>query len=194
MSLRPPFPPQNPPRKTFDKRLQPPKLANSPPPESLLRTLSPPSPAKVYREGVDSAAFNTIAAEIASRYRPASVPFSLPNFFTTYRIFTMKTFSAKAHEVDRKWWIIDADGQILGDVAVEAARLLRGKHKPIFTPHCDTGDFVVVINADKVRLSGNKEEQKIYTRFSGWVGGQKSETPRNVREGKPQEHRGRHVH
>lgn len=96
----------------------------------------------------------------------------------------MKTFSAKAHEVDRKWWIIDAEGQILGDVAVEAARLLRGKHKPIFTPHCDTGDFVVVINAEKVRLSGNKEEQKIYSRFSGWVGGQKSETPRNVRESK----------
>jgi len=96
----------------------------------------------------------------------------------------MKTFSAKAEQVDRKWWVIDAKDKILGDVAVEAARLLRGKHKPIFTPHVDTGDFVVVINADKVRLSGKKESQKIYTRFSGYVGGQHVQTPRQIRAGK----------
>jgi len=98
----------------------------------------------------------------------------------------MKTFSAKAEDIDRKWWIIDAKDKILGDVAVEAARLLRGKHKPIFTSHVDTGDFVVVINAEKVRLSGNKEDQKLYTRYSGWVGGQKIETPRNVRASHPE--------
>ncbi len=97
----------------------------------------------------------------------------------------MKTFSAKPHEVERKWYVIDAKGKVLGQVAVEAARLLRGKHKPIFTSHVDTGDFVVVINADQVVLTGSKENAKIYTRFSGYVGGQKVETPRIVRERRP---------
>jgi large subunit ribosomal protein L13 len=97
----------------------------------------------------------------------------------------MKTFSAKPHEVERKWHVIDAKGKVLGQVAVEAARLLRGKHKPIFTSHVDTGDFVIVINADQVVLTGAKENQKIYTRFSGYVGGQKVETPRIVRERRP---------
>lgn len=97
----------------------------------------------------------------------------------------MKTFSAKPHEVERKWYVIDAKGKVLGQVAVEAARLLRGKHKPIVTNHVDTGDFVVVINADQVVLSGTKENSKIYTRFSGYVGGQKVETPRIVRERRP---------
>ncbi len=97
----------------------------------------------------------------------------------------MKTFSAKPHEVVRNWYVIDAKDKILGQVAVEAARLLRGKHKPIFTSHVDTGDFVIVINADQVRFSGTKEIDKIYTRFSGYVGGQKVETPRMVRERRP---------
>lgn len=97
----------------------------------------------------------------------------------------MKTFSAKPHEVERKWHVIDAKDKVLGQVAVEAARLLRGKHKPIFTTHIDTGDFVVVINADKVVLTGSKETSKIYTRFSGYVGGKKVETPRMVRERRP---------
>ena len=88
----------------------------------------------------------------------------------------MRTFSAKANEVERKWWIIDAKDQILGRVAVKAANLLRGKEKAIFTPHVDTGDFVIVINADKVRVTGKKETQKTYTSFSGYVGGHKSET------------------
>jgi large subunit ribosomal protein L13 len=96
----------------------------------------------------------------------------------------MKTFSAKASEVDRKWWLIDAKDQILGRVAVKAAKLLRGKEKTIFTPHVDTGDFVIVINAEKVRVSGKKEEQKTFMSFSGYVGGHKSE---NVRA-----RRGRH--
>lgn len=97
----------------------------------------------------------------------------------------MKTFSAKAQDVERKWYVIDAKDKVLGQVAVEAARLLRGKHKPIFTTHVDTGDFVVVINADQVRLTGSKENDKIYTRFSGYVGGQKVETPRMVRKRRP---------
>lgn len=97
----------------------------------------------------------------------------------------MKTFSAKPTDVERTWHVIDAENKILGQVAVEAARLLRGKHKTIFTPHIDTGDFVIVINADKVVFSGTKENDKIYTRFSGWVGGQKVETPRMVRKRRP---------
>ena len=79
----------------------------------------------------------------------------------------MKTFSAKAHEVQRQWWVIDAADQVLGRVAVKAANLLRGKEKAIYTPHCDTGDFVIVINAEKVRVTGKKEEQKTYMSFSG---------------------------
>ena len=98
----------------------------------------------------------------------------------------MKTFSAKANEVTRKWWIIDAKDQVLGDVAVKAANLLRGKEKPIFTPHVDTGDFVVVINAEKVRVTGRKEEQKSYMSFSGFVGGHKSESVKSRRARHPE--------
>ncbi len=98
----------------------------------------------------------------------------------------MKTFSAKASEVSRKWWLIDARDQILGQVAVKAATLLRGKGKPILTPHVDTGDFVIVINADKVRVTGKKEEQKSYMSFSGFVGGHKSENVRARRARHPE--------
>ncbi|CEP68010.1 Ribosomal protein L13 [Moorella glycerini] len=85
----------------------------------------------------------------------------------------MTTFMAKPHEVERKWYIIDAAGKTLGRVATEAARLLRGKHKPIFTPHVDCGDHVIVINAEKVRLTGKKLLQKKYIRHSGYPGGLK---------------------
>jgi large subunit ribosomal protein L13 len=88
----------------------------------------------------------------------------------------MKTYSAKASEVKRQWWLIDAKDQVLGRVAVKAANLLRGKEKKILTPHVDTGDFVIIVNAEKVRLSGKKEDQKSYMSFSGFVGGHKSET------------------
>src|SRR5216684_7027756 len=98
----------------------------------------------------------------------------------------MKTFSAKANEVYRKWWLIDAKDQVLGHVAVKAAKLLRGKEKTIFTPHVDTGDFVVVINAERVRLSGKKEEQKSFMSFSGFVGGHKSENARARRARHPE--------
>ncbi len=113
---------------------------------------------------------------------PSHIPCVRSHFFYYKH---MNTFSAKPHEVERKWYVIDAKGKVLGQVAVEAARLLRGKHKPIFTSHVDTGDFVVVINADQVVLTGTKETSKIYTRFSGYVGGQKVETPRIVRERRP---------
>ena len=83
----------------------------------------------------------------------------------------MKTFSAKASEVERQWWVIDAKDQVLGRVAEKAAVLLRGKHKPIYTPHVDTGDFIVIVNADKIRVTGNKAEDKVYYRHSGYPGG-----------------------
>lgn len=98
----------------------------------------------------------------------------------------MRTFSAKANEVDRKWWVIDAADQVLGRVAVKAANLLRGKEKAIFTNHCDTGDFVIVINAEKVRVTGKKEEQKSYMSFSGYVGGHKSESVKQRRARRPE--------
>src|SRR5258708_17310467 len=98
----------------------------------------------------------------------------------------MKTFSAKASEVPRKWWVIDASDQVLGRVAVKAANLLRGKEKTVFTPHVDTGDFVIVINAEKVRLTGKKEEQKSYMSFSGYVGGHKTESARARRARHPE--------
>jgi large subunit ribosomal protein L13 len=98
----------------------------------------------------------------------------------------MKTFSAKAQDVKRDWWVIDAKDQMLGRVAVKAASLLRGKHKPTYTTHVDTGDFVVVINADQVKISGKKETQKQYMSFSGFVGGHKHESFRARRERRPE--------
>lgn len=86
----------------------------------------------------------------------------------------MKTYSAKPHEVDQKWLLVDAEGQTLGRMATTIATRLRGKHKPEYTPHIDTGDFVVVINADKVRVTGNKAKDKIYHSHSGFPGGLKS--------------------
>jgi len=98
----------------------------------------------------------------------------------------MKTFSAKASEVQRQWWVIDAKDQVLGRVAEKAANLLRGKHKTIFTPHVDTGDFVVVINAEKVRVTGKKDVKKTYMSFSGYVGGHHTETFKARRERHPE--------
>jgi len=109
-----------------------------------------------------------------------------PRTFRALFSAVMRTFSAKASEVSRRWWLIDAKDQVLGHVAVKAANLLRGKEKMIFTPHVDTGDFVIVINADKVRLSGKKEEQKSFMSFSGYVGGHKSENVRARRARHPE--------
>ena len=83
----------------------------------------------------------------------------------------MKTFSAKSHEVQRDWYLVDGSGKVLGRVAAEIARRLRGKHKPEFTPHVDTGDYIVVINADKLRVTGNKSKDKLYHRHSTYPGG-----------------------
>ena len=88
----------------------------------------------------------------------------------------MKTYYAKPGEVEREWLLIDAEDQVLGRVAAKAANILRGKHKPTYTPHVDTGDFVVIINADKIRVTGNKGEAKRYYRHSGYPGGLKSES------------------
>ncbi len=86
----------------------------------------------------------------------------------------MNTFSAKAHEVKRNWYVIDASGKVLGRVATEIARRLRGKHKAEYTPHVDTGDFIVVTNAEKITVTGNKFKDKIYYHHSGFPGGIKS--------------------
>ena len=83
----------------------------------------------------------------------------------------MKTFSAKSHEVKRDWYVVDATDKVLGRVAAEIARRLRGKHKPEFTPHVDTGDYIVVVNADKLRVTGNKAKDKLYHRHSTYPGG-----------------------
>jgi len=94
------------------------------------------------------------------------------------KALTKMTLSAKPAEVEKKWHLIDADGLVLGRLAVIIAQILRGKHKPSFTPHVDCGDHVVVVNADKVRLTGKKEEQKSFMSFSGFVGGHKTENVR----------------
>ena len=98
----------------------------------------------------------------------------------------MKTFLPKVDVQRRKWRIIDADGQVLGRVAEKAANVLRGRDKPTYTPHLDAGDFVVVINAKKVRVTGRKETDKEYQRYSGWRGGLKRETVADVRAKHPE--------
>jgi large subunit ribosomal protein L13 len=85
----------------------------------------------------------------------------------------MKTYTPKLNEIERRWWVVDAEDMPLGRLATEVARVLRGKHKPMYTPHLDTGDNVVVINASKVKLTGNKADQKTYFRHSGYMGGDK---------------------
>ncbi|MFQ6122487.1 MAG: 50S ribosomal protein L13 [Dehalococcoidales bacterium] len=97
----------------------------------------------------------------------------------------MKTYSTKSTDIEREWHVIDASGKTLGRLATQIASLLMGKHKPIFSPNLDTGDFVIVINADKVRLTGNKAKQKIYYRHSGYPGGLKSITLEKMMQTNP---------
>jgi len=99
----------------------------------------------------------------------------------------MRTFQAKSQEVSRKWHILDAKGATLGRLATQAATLLRGKHKPTFTPHIDTGDHVIVVNAQEIRLTGKKMKKKMYHHQSGYPGGLKSVTAEQVMEKKPTE-------
>lgn len=98
-----------------------------------------------------------------------------------------KTQYFTKNNVERKWRIIDAEGKILGRLATEVANALRGKDKATFTPNQDCGDFVVVVNAEKIKVSGNKEEEKVYKRHTGYVGGVKSETLKNLRSRRPEE-------
>jgi large subunit ribosomal protein L13 len=98
----------------------------------------------------------------------------------------MVTISAKKNEVERTWYVVDAENKVLGRLATQVATILRGKHKPLFTPHVDTGDFVVVINAKKIHLTGNKLENKIYYRHSGYPGGIKATSAGELLEKKPE--------
>ncbi|MBJ80488.1 MAG: 50S ribosomal protein L13 [Myxococcales bacterium] len=94
----------------------------------------------------------------------------------------MKTYSPKLSDISRQWHVVDADGKVLGRIATEIATILRGKNKPIYSPHMDTGDFVVVVNSDKVRLTGKKEDEKMYHHHTGWVGGIVSRSAKDMRE------------
>ncbi len=98
----------------------------------------------------------------------------------------MKTFIAKKEEIKREWYVVDAKGKVLGRLASEIAKILRGKHKPIYTPHVDTGDFVIVVNAKDVVLTGKKEDQKIYFFHSGYPGGHRLITARDMRAKSPE--------
>lgn len=98
----------------------------------------------------------------------------------------MKTFMPKAQEVQRKWYVVDAEGKPLGRLASEVAKVLRGKNKPSYTPHVDTGDHVIVLNAEKVVLTGKKLDQKIYRHYSGHPGGMKEVKYRHMMESKPE--------
>jgi large subunit ribosomal protein L13 len=96
-----------------------------------------------------------------------------------------KTESAKKETVERNWYVIDAEGEIVGRLCTKIASVLRGKHKPSYTPHVDCGDFIIVVNADKARFTGNKMEDKAYVRYSGYPGGQKWTTVKEMLEKKP---------
>ena len=98
----------------------------------------------------------------------------------------MKTYMAKASDVQRKWYVVDAEGVVLGRLASQVASILRGKNKPIYTPHVDTGDYVIILNADKVVLTGKKLDQKIYYKHSGFAGGLKETPYRRLLAEKPE--------
>ena len=98
----------------------------------------------------------------------------------------MKTFMASPSTIDRKWYVVDATGLTLGRLASETAKILRGKNKPIFTPHIDTGDYVIIVNADKIEVTGKKLDQKLYYHHSRYVGGLKQITLRELKAKKPE--------
>ena len=107
-------------------------------------------------------------------------------------IRSYKTVSTRPEDVERGWFVVDADQQTVGRLASQIASILRGKHKPSFTPHVDTGDYVIVVNADRARFTGNKEDAKLYYRYSGYPGGLRSRTVREMRRRRP-EHIVRHA-
>ena len=97
----------------------------------------------------------------------------------------MKTYLPKKSEIEHKWYVVDASDKVLGRLAVEIANVIRGRKKPIYTPHLDTGDFVIVVNAEKVKVTGNKETGKVYDFYSGWMGGQRMRTVAQLRKQNP---------
>ena len=101
-------------------------------------------------------------------------------------MLTKTTLSAKPCDIEKKWYVIDAEGQILGRLASEAAELLRGKKKPCYTPNIDTGDYVIIINAAKVKVTGNKAEQKMYKHYTGYIGGLKEKPYKQMIPEKPE--------
>jgi large subunit ribosomal protein L13 len=98
---------------------------------------------------------------------------------------SFKTYSAKAADIEREWYVVDVENQVVGRIASQIASVLRGKHKPRFTPHIDTGDFVIVINADKARFTGKKETDKEYFHYTGFPGGERFRSPEKMRTYKP---------
>ena len=114
-------------------------------------------------------------------------PFSFDTFTAPDFGTLMKTYLPKVNLDQRKWHVIDADGAVLGRLAVQVADLLRGRHKPTYTPHLDAGDFVVVVNAEKVRVTGKKETGKLYMTYSGWKGGEKHRSVAQIRARQPEE-------
>ena len=98
----------------------------------------------------------------------------------------MNTYMANPDKIERKWYVVDAEGQTLGRLASEVAKVLRGKNKPVYTPHVDTGDYVIIVNADKVAVTGKKMDQKIYYHHSDYVGGMKETTLKEIMAKKPE--------
>ena len=98
----------------------------------------------------------------------------------------MRTYSPKPGEVDSKWYVIDAEGKVLGRLASEVAKLLRGKHKPEYTPHCNLGDHVIIVNAEKVRVTGKKESKKLYRHHTGWPGGLRTTVYKDLQQKFPE--------
>jgi len=104
-----------------------------------------------------------------------------------HRFAIQKSYMAKPDELQRRWYHVDAEGETLGHIAVKVATVLMGKHKPTYTPHVDTGDYVVVINAGQIQATGKKDQQKVYQWYTGWPGGQKQRTLAQMRTARPED-------
>jgi large subunit ribosomal protein L13 len=117
---------------------------------------------------------------------PVDLGLAFASFSLLFELLVMKTYLPKVNLDQRKWHVIDADGAVLGRLAVQVADILRGKNKPIYTPHLDAGDFVVVVNAEKVLLTGKKETDKEFMSYSGWKGGEKFRSVAQVRARHPE--------
>lgn len=125
--------------------------------------------------------YNPASSQRVAEFRPFSAVMS-PTYLSSF----MSTFTAKSETVQRDWYLVDASGKTLGRLSTELARRLRGKHKPVYTPHVDTGDYLVVINAEKIAVTGNKLQDKLYHRFTGYIGNLKTETLAQALERHPE--------